>query len=110
MPDEAGAARSRRSKPASTPAARESQIASLAYDLAEKRIRAGTATAQEVVYFLKAGSPREELEQQRIQHENELLKVKRAAIESAETSEDLYRQAIDAMTTYMPTNSGEYED
>ena len=46
----------RRSKPASTPEAREQQLISAAYDLVEERILNGTATSQELVHFLKLGS------------------------------------------------------
>ena len=46
----------RRSKPASTPEAREQQLISAAYDLVEERILNGTATSHELVHFLKLGS------------------------------------------------------
>jgi len=72
----------------------------LAHDLAEKRIREGTASAQEITHFLKLGSSRERLEQERLSHENELLVVKRKAIESQEVVEQLYKDALDAMRTY----------
>jgi len=46
------------------------------------------------------GSTRERLEQQRIQHENELAIVKREAIASQQRVEELYMMALDAMRSY----------
>lgn len=76
------------------------ELSSYAYDLAEEQIRAGTASSQVVTHFLKVGSTRERLEQQRLQHENELLQVKREAIESQQRVEELYVHAINAMRSY----------
>jgi len=76
------------------------ELSSLAYDLAEEQIRGGTASSQVVTHFLKVGSTRERLEQARIAHENELLQVKREAIESQQRVEELYVHAINAMRSY----------
>lgn len=91
---------SRRLRPALTPEGRENQLISLANDLAEQRFLDGTASATEVVHFLKLGSSRERLEQERLRHENELLQVKREAIEGQKAIEELYKNAILAMNTY----------
>lgn len=87
-------------RPATTPEGREQQMISLAHDLAEQRIRDGTASAQEITHFLKLGSSRERLEQERLTHENDLLVVKRQQIESQENVEVLYKEALNAMRTY----------
>lgn len=79
------------------------QLSSHAYDLAEEQIRGGTASSQVITHFLKVGSTRERLEQQRIVHENEMLQVKRQAIESQARVEELYVQAISAMRSYAGT-------
>jgi hypothetical protein len=50
--------------PAATPEARENQLAALAYDLAEKQLREGTASSQVVTHFLKAVSTRERVEKE----------------------------------------------
>jgi hypothetical protein len=86
--------------PPTTPEGRENKLISLAADLAEKQFREGTASAQVITHYLKLGSSREILEQERLRHENELLKVKREAIESQSRVEELYRNAIDAMRVY----------
>lgn len=79
------------------------ELSSKAYDLAEEQIDNGTASSQVVTHFLKMGSTRERLEQQRIAHENELLQVKREAIESQKRVEELYMAALDAMRSYAGT-------
>lgn len=85
---------------ATTPEGRELELASAAYDLAEEQIRGGTASSQVITHFLKMGSTRERLEQQRIAHENDLLQVKREQIEGQKKVEELYLSALDAMRSY----------
>ena len=100
----------RRRKPATSPEFREQEISSLAYDLAEEQIRGGNASSQVITHFLKMGSRREQLEQQRISHENDLLQVKRKAIEDQARIEELYIGAIDAMRSYGGSPPGEEEE
>ena len=95
----------RRRKPATSPELRELEISAAAYNLAEEQIQHGTASSQVITHFLKMGSTRERLEQQRIEHENELLQVKRQAIASQQRIEELYLDAIAAMRSY--SGSGE---
>lgn len=87
-------------KPATTPEGRENQLVSAATDLAEQQIREGTASSQVITHFLKLGSTRERLEQQRLEHENELTRVKIEAIESQKRVEELYMEALSAMRSY----------
>ena len=75
-------------------------MVSQAIDLAEEQIRNGTASSQVVTHFLKLGSTRERLEQQRLEHENELTRVKIEAIESQKRVEELYLEALTAMKSY----------
>ena len=102
-----------RRKPATTPEARENELVSLAHDLAEEQIRAGTASSQVITHFLKLGSSRERLEQERLDHENALLEVKKEQIESQQRIEELYIDAIKAMRSYagdMPAPEEHAED
>jgi len=102
-----------RRKPATTPEGRESQLISLAEDLAERQLLEGTASAQVISHYLKLGSSREQLEQARIAHENELMRVKIEAMEAQSRIEELYIEAINAMNSYRPSvhrESDEYED
>jgi hypothetical protein len=102
-------------KPATTPEHRENELVSQAVDLAERQIRDGTASSQVITHFLKLGSTREKLEQQRLEHENELTRVKIEAIESQKRVEELYMEALTAMRTYAgdmspPVPDEGYED
>lgn len=103
-----------RRPPATTPEARENQLIASAVDLAEKQLLEGTASAQVISHFLKLGSSRERLEQERLTRENELLQVKRDAIASAQRVEDLYKTALDAMRSYaghvITESYDEYDD
>ena len=86
--------------PATTPEARENQLIAHAVDLAEKQLLAGTASAQVVSHYLKLGSSREKLEQERLMRENDLLQVKAEAIASGKRVEELYTSALSAMRSY----------
>jgi hypothetical protein len=68
--------------------------------LAEQQLEEGTASAQVITHYLKLGSSREILEQERLRHENELMKVKREAYEGQKRIEELYVNAIEAMRAY----------
>ena len=52
--------------PATTLEGREDQLIAAAMDLVERRIAEGTASAQETVHFLKLGSVRNQLEQNKL--------------------------------------------
>lgn len=102
-------AKASRRPPATTPEARENQLISLAVDLAEKQLSDGSASAQVISHYLKLGSSREKLEQERIAKENELLDAKREALESAKRVEELYSTALNAMRTYAGQTAMEIE-
>ena len=87
-------------RPATTPEGRENQLVADAIDLAEQQIREGTASSQVITHFLKLGSTRERLEQERLEHENELTRVKIEALESQKRVEELYSEALAAMRSY----------
>ena len=87
-------------RPASTPEGRENQMISLAVDLAERQLREGTASAQVITHFLKLATTREQLEKEKLERENELLRAKTEALESAKRVEELYANALNAMRNY----------
>jgi hypothetical protein len=102
-----------RRKPATTPEGRENQLVSAAIDLAEKQIHNGTASSQVITHYLKLGSTRERLEQQRLEHENELTRVKIESLESQKRVEELYMEALNAMRSYagdLPMPDSDVED
>lgn len=86
--------------PATTPEARENQLIASAVDLAAKQLSDGTASAQVITHYLKLGSSREKLEQERLAEEVGLLRVKAEAMASAKRVEELYGQALNAMRAY----------
>jgi hypothetical protein len=90
----------RRRPPARTPRARENQLISLAYDRVEDRMRTGEASAQEYSHFLKAGSTREYLEQERIAMQSQLDRAKIEQMAALERRESLFKDAIRAMKSY----------
>lgn len=94
-----------RRRPATTPEGRENQMIALAVNLAEKQMLEGTASAQVISHYLKLGSSREQLEKERIQHENELMAVKKDAIANAQNMESLFSEAISAMRSYQGGSS-----
>ena len=87
-------------RPATTPESRENQLISAAVDLAEKQIREGTVSSQVLTHYLKLGSSREKLEQERLKNENAMLKAKTDALASAKKVEELYGLALNAMRSY----------
>lgn len=93
-----------RRKPATTPDGRENQLISLAIDLAEKQLLDGTASAQVITHYLKLGTTRETLEREKLQQENALLRAKAETYSSQANMEQLYKDALDAMSSY----KGEY--
>lgn len=86
--------------PAMSEEGRENQLISMAINLAEKQLREGTASSQVITHFLKLGTQQAKLENEKLKHENELLAVKKQAIESTKRIEDLYANAIKAMRSY----------
>lgn len=86
--------------PAKTPEERENQLVEAAVDLAEIQLRTGEASAQVITHYLKLGSSREKLEQQRLRNEVALLQTKREALESERRVESLIADALQAMQAY----------
>ena len=89
-----------RHRPGATPDARESQMIDLADQLAERQLRDGSASAQVITHYLRLGSSRERIEQEKLALETELVKAKTEAIANAQKTEELYREALQAMRSY----------
>lgn len=97
-------------RPALNPENREKQLISMAYDLAEERLRNGTATSQEIVHFLRLGSIREKKELEMIEKKNELMNAKTEALQSTKRIEELYSNAITAFAAYRGAPTEEYDE
>jgi hypothetical protein len=63
-------------------------------------MRTGKASAQVITHYLKLGTTREQLEQDRLRRENLLLEAKVEAIHSSVRVEELMQDALKAMRTY----------
>lgn len=72
----------------------------LADALAEKQLREGTASAQVITHYLKLGTTREQLEQEKLRKENMLREAQIEQMASAARVEELYSKALDAMRSY----------
>lgn len=93
--------------PAMSPDARENQMIALATALAEKQLIEGTASSQVITHFLKLGTSLAQLEKAKLQKENDLLKAKAEALQSAKVSEELYQEAIAAMKSYVSSGGSQ---
>lgn len=93
-------------RPALTPEAKENQMISLAVDLAEKKLRDGTASSQLITHYLKLASSREKLEQEILEKQKDLLDAKTKNLESAQRMEELYSDALAAMRQYSGKDNG----
>lgn len=90
----------KRIRPALTPEARENQMIALAIDLAEKQLIEGTASSQVITHYLKLGSTRERIEKEILEKQKELVTAKTENLKSAARTEELYKNALDAMRRY----------
>jgi len=98
-------------RPARTPEARQNQLISMAYDLAEERLRNGTASSAEIVQLMKWGSQKERQELELTKKKMELMQAKTEALQSAKHIEELYGEAIAAFRRYNGVfDEGEEDD
>lgn len=96
--------------PATTPEGREDQLIALAFDTAERQLLEGTASSQVISQLLRLGTTRMKLEKEKLRHENELLKAKTEAIRSGKETEEMYKNAIEAMRIYGGHGNDEFTD
>lgn len=84
----------------------------LAMKLSSERLRDGSASAQEIIYWLKIGSTETELNRRYLETQILLNEAKVDEIKSAKRDGDLYEKAIKAITAYRPTDviDGEFEE
>lgn len=97
----------KKKRPSKTPEGREKQVIALAVALAEKQLREGTASAQVITHYLKMGSPKEQLEREKLLLETEHIKAKTEAVKAQARIDELYNDAMKAMSVYDGTNGEE---
>ena len=78
----------------------ENRLIAKSFKVVEARIDNGTATAAELVHFLKAGSAKQREEMEKLREENALLRAKTSAIEYEKDRSVSYREVLDALTSY----------
>lgn len=94
-------------QPALTPEAKERQLEALAVDLAEQKLRDGTASSQIIALYLKRSSTKERLEEELLRKQVELAQAKAEALQSSKRIEELYENALKAMKEYSWENDDE---
>ena len=94
-----------RGRPATSPEEREEEMINLAIDLAEQQLRDGSASTQVIVHYLKLGSTRGIAEQKMLQKKTELIDAQADSIKSAKNMEQLYAEAMEAMSRYKGESS-----
>ena len=90
--------------PAQDPVAREKQLINLAVDLAEKQLIEGTASPSVLTHYLKLASTRETVEREILEKQAKLITAKTDSISQAKDTEEMVKQAIDAMRAYSGSN------
>lgn len=96
--------------PAKTLEGREQQLTAAAYDLVEQRIAKGTASAQETVHFLRAGSTEKQHLLEKLRGENDLLRTRIKELESRTSGEAMYAEALAAFRGYAGVDEVDLED
>ncbi len=97
-------ATTRTSAPATTPEAREQQMINKAVLLAERQLEDGTASAAVITHYLKLATKRETLEREILEKQSKFLEAKASSIEQAKESENIAKQAVDAMKSYQSSS------
>jgi hypothetical protein len=82
----------------------------MAYDLAEERLLNKTASAQEIVHFLRMGTAKTQLEKRKLETETALLESKKSAVDASKRSEEKYQEAIEAFRNYNGTSEDDDEE
>lgn len=109
MPKASG--NSRKQAPAETSEAREQQMINLAMNLAEQKLRDGSASNSIIIHYLKLGTARAEVEKEKLKAETDLAVAKIKGLEGQAKMEELYAKAIEGMKTYQGnTFQEEYYD
>jgi TolA-binding protein len=97
-------------RPAVSREARQARLENLALDLIEERFLDKTASSQETTLFARSASTRGRIEELRLEHEIELMKAKKAQIESQEELQTMFKDAIAAMGNYRLEGPDDIQD
>lgn len=89
-----------RPPPARTDERRAQQLVGMAQGLIEERMRNGTASPTELVAVLRWGTALERANVERVKAHTQYLEAQRAKAEAETNTEQLFRDALDAMSRY----------
>lgn len=93
-----------------TPEAREQQMINYAENLAEQKLRDGTASSQIIVHYLNLASTKAKMELSILEQKRELMEAQTKAIQSTEQIEQMYEKAIHAMREYQGMEEEVYDE
>ncbi len=100
----------RETPPARTAEERENQLIGLAVDLAEKKLRDGTASSQIIALLLNLATSKAKLELEKLKSDLKVADAKVQQIKNQEDSKELYEEAIRAFKSYTGYEEDNVED
>ena len=86
--------------PAPNPEIAEQRCIDASFSLALRQLEDGSASPSVITHFLKMGTEKTRLEREKLEKETALLKTREHAIRSAEQTEKIYSDAVQAMKIY----------
>ena len=85
----------------------EAQMISLAMDCAKQQLIDGTASSQVITHFLKLGTQKHKAEMEKMRLETELVRAKTESVKANAKSEEMFKEAMEAMKRYSGYNAQE---
>lgn len=86
--------------PATTLEGRNDQLTAMAFNLVERRLHDGSASAQETVHFLKMGATTARLQEEKLRMESLALQARIEEAKARNSGEELLKNALDAFKGY----------
>lgn len=86
--------------PAPTIEGRNDQLIAAAFDLVERRLHDGSASAQETVHFLRMGTVNQRLQEEKVRRENLVLEARVEELKSRNSGEEMMAKALAAFRGY----------
>lgn len=96
--------------PAPNPEIAEQRCIDASFSLALRQLEDGSASPSVITHFLKMGTEKTRLEREKLEKETALLKTREHAIRSAEQTEKIYSDAVQAMKIYTGQISDEDDE
>ena len=86
--------------PATTIEGRNDQLIAAAFDLVERRLHDGSASAQETVHFLRMGTINQRLQEEKVRRENLVLEARVEELKNRNSGEEMLAKALAAFRGY----------